>query len=91
MLALQLPSNFFDKPPNAASASLSGREHAVEGFFDEAPAVGAKRPRDPDEEEEPTQETEEMEEAGENEEATRRRGDDEASSDHEVAPSRVTF
>ena len=68
MLALQLPSNFFDKPPNAASASLSGREHAVEGFFDEAPAVGAKRPRDPDEEEEPTQETEEMEEAGENEE-----------------------
>ena len=68
VLALQLPSNFFDKPPNAASASLSGREHAVEGFFDEAPAVGAKRPRDPDEEEEPTQETEEMEEAGENEE-----------------------
>ena len=41
----------------------------MEGFFDEAPAVGAKRPRDPDEEEEePTQETEEMEEAGENEE-----------------------
>ena len=33
----------------------------MEGFFDEAPAVGAKRPRDPDEEEEPTQETEEME------------------------------
>lgn len=63
----QLPSNFFDKKvPDASSASLSGREHAVEGFFDEAPVAGSKRQREEVEEEveDVDQEQEEMEEAG---------------------------
>ena len=43
-IAAQLPANFFDKkPPEASSASLSGREHAVEGFFDEAQVLPAPR------------------------------------------------
>ena len=76
----QLPSNFFDKKPPDTSASLSGREHAVEGFFDTTSASLSgrehavegffdeqprkKRPRQDVEVE---QEQDEMEEADENE------------------------
>eukprot|EP00960_Hanusia_phi_P048635 759067-Hanusia_phi.AAC.11 len=67
-MASGLPANFFDAPGGASSSSLSGREHAVEGFFDkqEDEQVGGKRKREEEEEEEEMG-ADGMEEAGEEE------------------------
>ena len=41
-----LPKGFFDTAPDATSASLSGREHVIQGFFDKpVEEPPAKRPK----------------------------------------------
>ena len=67
-MASGLPANFFDAA-GASSASLSGREHAVEGFFDkqEDEQVGGKRKREEEDEDEDEMGADGMEEAGEEE------------------------
>lgn len=70
-----LPKGFFDTAPDASSASLSGREHVIQGFFDKPEEPPTKRPKvyqEPEEEmmeeeergaEEEEEEEEEMDQA----------------------------
>mmetsp|Transcript_38556 Transcript_38556/g.91039 ORF Transcript_38556/g.91039 Transcript_38556/m.91039 type:complete len:142 (+) Transcript_38556:195-620(+) len=72
-----LPKGFFDTAPDASSASLSGREHVIQGFFDKPEEPPTKRPKvyqEPEEEmmeeeERGAEEEEEEEEEGEEGEA----------------------
>ena len=71
-----LPKGFFDVAPDASSASLTGREHVIQGFFDkpveEPPAKRPKVYQEPEEEmmeeetgaKEDDEKEEEMDEAG---------------------------